>query len=110
MSTTTTSKTTIDIRGLSPLILVFDIQRSLLFYCDVLGFELVSSDNSGPDYGWVLLSSGKTELMMEPIYPKDQSRLNPMPYALRITRILYSTSVVLTWTLPMHILSQKESA
>jgi len=77
MSTTTTSKTTIDIRGLSPLILVFDIQRSLLFYCDVLGFELVSSDNSGPDYGWVLLSSGKTELMMEPIYPKDQKPVDP---------------------------------
>ena len=77
MSTTTTSKPAIDIRGLAPLILVFDIQQSLKFYCDVLGFELVSSDNAGPDYGWVLLSSGKTELMMEPIYPKDQKPVEP---------------------------------
>ncbi len=77
MSTTTTSKARIDIRGLAPLILVFDIQQSLQFYCEVLGFEIVSSDNAGPDYGWVLLSSGKTEIMMEPIYPKNHKPAEP---------------------------------
>ena len=76
-STTTTSR--IAISGLAPLLLVFDMKLSLQFYCGVLGFELVSSDNAGPDYGWVLLSSGKTELMMEPIYPKDQQPVVPDP-------------------------------
>ena len=34
----------IDIRGLAPLLQVFDMPTSIKFYCDVLGFEIVAND------------------------------------------------------------------
>jgi hypothetical protein len=34
----------IDIRGLASLLQVFDMPTSIKFYCEVLGFEIVSTD------------------------------------------------------------------
>ena len=40
----------IDIRGLCPLLQVFDMPASIRFYRDVLGFEIFSSSPArGPD-------------------------------------------------------------
>jgi glyoxylase I family protein len=33
----------IDLRGITPLIQVFDMATSLKFYCDVLGFDIVQA-------------------------------------------------------------------
>jgi glyoxylase I family protein len=54
----------IDIRGLTPLLAVFDMKASVRFYRDVLGFELVSTSAPGDDFGWALLRRGGAELML----------------------------------------------
>jgi catechol 2,3-dioxygenase-like lactoylglutathione lyase family enzyme len=42
----------IDIRGLAPLPEVFDMPARIHFYCDVLGFDLVSTSGPGDHFGW----------------------------------------------------------
>jgi glyoxylase I family protein len=46
-----------DIRGMTPLLQVFDMARSLKFYSDVLGFEIVQTDTNttAPNHNWVWL-------------------------------------------------------
>lgn len=36
----------IDLRGMTPLLQVFDMATSLKFYCDILGFEIVQTDSN----------------------------------------------------------------
>ena len=43
---------TVDFRGLPPLIQVFDMPTSLRFYCDVLGFTVVSASGERPFSSW----------------------------------------------------------
>lgn len=70
----------IDIRGLSPLLSVFDMAASIKFYCDGLGFELVSSDGKpAPHFDWVLLRLNGTELMLNTAYDEDQRPPAPDP-------------------------------
>ncbi|HEU4882311.1 MAG TPA: VOC family protein [Longimicrobium sp.] len=54
----------VDIRGLAPLLGVFDMKASVRFYRDVLGFELASTSAPGDDFGWALLRRGGAELML----------------------------------------------
>lgn len=64
-----TSKTKpIEVKGLAPMLSVFNMPSSIRFYRDLLGFDLV--ENSGPtdredNYDWALLRLNKTELMLE---------------------------------------------
>jgi glyoxylase I family protein len=37
----------IDIGGIAPLLEVFDMPTSIAFYCDVRGFEIVSTSEPG---------------------------------------------------------------
>jgi glyoxylase I family protein len=62
----------IKLNGQAPLFQVYDMQVSLHFYCDILGFKLISSDKDKPPYGWVLFRMNNVELMMEPVYPPDK--------------------------------------
>jgi glyoxylase I family protein len=57
------------IHGMAPLLLVFDIQASVAFYCDILGFRIMATAEPPPHYGWLLMRLNNVELMMEPIYP-----------------------------------------
>ncbi|HYL91892.1 MAG TPA: VOC family protein, partial [Alphaproteobacteria bacterium] len=46
----------IDVRGLAPLLQVFDMPTSIAFYRDVLGFEVVATSQPGKErFGWALL-------------------------------------------------------
>ncbi len=56
---------TINIRGLTPLLQVYDMPRSMRFYRDVLGFEVVhASPVLAEGYShWVSLRLGAAELM-----------------------------------------------
>lgn len=45
----------IHMRGLCPLIQVFDMDNSLHFYCELLGFEIVEKAAGG---GWAWLRHG----------------------------------------------------
>jgi glyoxylase I family protein len=61
---------TIDVRGVCTLVLVFDMPTSLKFYRDVLGFEVISTndDDAGDNVDWCYLRLGKTELMLNGMY------------------------------------------
>jgi glyoxylase I family protein len=73
----------IDIRGLAPLLSVFDMPTSLKFYCDGLGFEIAGTDGKpAPHFDWVLLRCNGTELMLNTAY--DGDRRPPSPDAARI--------------------------
>lgn len=73
---------TIEIRGMAPLIQVYDIGISLHFYRDILGFTLTSSPNwSGEYLDWALLEWGEVQLMLNTIYERDSHP--PQPDAAR---------------------------
>jgi uncharacterized glyoxalase superfamily protein PhnB len=69
----------IEVRGLTPLLQVYNMPASVRFYRDLLGFEIVStSPVLGKDrFHWVQLRLGKAELMLNTAYESDDER--PVP-------------------------------
>lgn len=65
----------IPINGLAPLLQVFDMPKSLAFYRDVLGFDVVSQAGPPDDIGWVLLRLNGVELMLNTAYEKPDRPL-----------------------------------
>ena len=76
---------TIDVRGVCTLVLVFDMPTSLKFYRDVLGFEVIATndDDAGDNVDWCYLRLGKAELMLNGMYEADDRP--PAPDKKRIT-------------------------
>jgi glyoxylase I family protein len=70
---------TIDIRGLCPLLQVFDMPTSLHFYRDVLGFSVVKTSGEGDDVGWAWLRHGTAELMLNTAYDDGQRPATAAP-------------------------------
>jgi glyoxylase I family protein len=75
-----------DLRGVAPLLQVFDMPTAIHFYRDVLGFEVV---NHSPDaargddcFGWVLLKFEGTEIMLNTAY--DDGERPPQPDPVRV--------------------------
>jgi catechol 2,3-dioxygenase-like lactoylglutathione lyase family enzyme len=68
-----------NIHGMAPLLLVFDIEASVAFYCDILGFRIMAAAEPPPHYGWLLMRLNNVELMMEPIYPRNKRPLQAEP-------------------------------
>lgn len=67
----------LDVRGLCPLLQVYDMPTSVRFYRDTLGFELVTtSPNLGAEdkFHWCLLRLGGSELMLNSTYELDDER------------------------------------
>lgn len=58
----------IEIQGICPLIQVFNMPRSLAFYRDILGFEVVSDSGNGDDSSWVWLRLNGSDLMLNDQY------------------------------------------
>lgn len=70
----------IEVRGLTPLIFVFDMPASIRFYCEDLGFEVAVSDGKpAPDFDWVLLRLDGSELMLNTAYESDERPPGPDP-------------------------------
>lgn len=67
------------IEGLCPLIEVFDMPRSVAFYRDLLGFEIVSTSRPGNDFDWALLRRDDAELMLNTAYERDERPPAPDP-------------------------------
>ncbi len=69
----------IEVRGVCPLLGVYDMPTSVRFYRDKLGFEVVStSPVVGPDkFHWCLLRLGSAEIMLNTAYEFDDER--PVP-------------------------------
>ena len=75
----------IDVRGMTPLLQVFDMATSLNFYHDVLGFELVATDSNtiAPNHNWVWLRLGGADLMLNTAYEYDSRPSSPEPPRVR---------------------------
>ena len=56
------------VSDLTPLIQVFDMPRSVAFYRDVIGFEIVMQSQPGDHFDWALLRMGGAELMLNTAY------------------------------------------
>ncbi len=69
----------IDVRGVCTLLLVFDMPTSLRFYRDVLGFEVIATndDAAGDELDWCYLRLGKAELMLNGMYETHQRPAAP---------------------------------
>jgi catechol 2,3-dioxygenase-like lactoylglutathione lyase family enzyme len=71
----------IQVRGMAPLLQVFDMPASIRFYCDVLGFEIVSTDGKpAPNFDWVWLRlNDAADLMLNTRYESDDRPPAPEP-------------------------------
>jgi glyoxylase I family protein len=70
------------IRGLCPLIQVYDMPTSLRFYRDVLGFVEVEKSGQSDEVGWVWLRHGEAEVMLNTAY--DVGERPPAPDRARV--------------------------
>lgn len=57
-----------ELQGMTPLLQVFDMRRALRFYCDILGFEVVSDSGTGDKSSWVWLRLNGFDLMLNDQY------------------------------------------
>ena len=69
----------IDVRGMTPLIEVFDMPTSLRFYRDVLGFEMVGQSSPGDNCDRCALRLKEIYLMLNTAYEQDERPPNPDP-------------------------------
>jgi catechol 2,3-dioxygenase-like lactoylglutathione lyase family enzyme len=66
-----------ELRGVCPLLQVFDMPKSLAFYRDVLGFAVVDAappGAAGDAFGWAWLRRDGAELMLNTAYDPDAER------------------------------------
>jgi uncharacterized glyoxalase superfamily protein PhnB len=82
---------TIAMRGLCPLLQVFDMATSLRFYRDILGFVEVEKSGQGDDVGWAWLRHGDAALMLNAAYDEGQrpSAADPIRQAAHADTVLY---------------------
>ena len=69
----------LDLRGLCPLLQVFDMPTSVRFYCEVLGFEVVSHAPfyAPGEFHWCWLRRGEMNLMLNTAYEAGERPANP---------------------------------
>jgi glyoxylase I family protein len=67
----------INLKGIAPLLQVFDMPTSLRFYRDTLGFKIIQSSGQGDDVDWVLLSLNDIEIMLNTAYEKHARPISP---------------------------------
>jgi glyoxylase I family protein len=70
---------TLELRGVCPLLQVFDMPTSLAFYRDLLGFEVIQASpaqdrDSRDNVGWAWLRRDGAELMLNTLYDPDAER------------------------------------
>jgi glyoxylase I family protein len=65
---------TIEVRGMTPLLQVYDMATSLRFYCDILGSKIVQTDSNttSPNHNWVWLRLNDIDLMLNTAYEYDK--------------------------------------
>ncbi len=71
----------VNVKGMTPLLQVFDMPASLKFYCDVLGFQIVTTDANTvpPNHNWVWLRLNGSDLMLNTAYEHAKRPLSPDP-------------------------------
>ena len=71
-----------EVKGMAPLLQVFDMPTAIAFYCGTLGFELVGNSPpvkspEGEYFHWALLRRQGVELMLNTAY--DEGERPPAP-------------------------------
>ena len=59
------------VKGMAPLLQVFDMPAAIAFYRDKLGFEVLNSNVPGDDCDWAMLKLGEEVLMLNTAYEKE---------------------------------------
>ncbi len=59
------------VKGMAPLLQVFDMPAAIAFYRDKLGFEVVNSNAPCDDCDWAMLKLGEEVLMLNTAYEKE---------------------------------------
>lgn len=72
-----------NVKGMVPLLQVFDMPASLHFYRELLGFKVIDSSGNGDNADWVYLKLDHTELMLNTAYESHERPplQNPNRYA-----------------------------
>jgi catechol 2,3-dioxygenase-like lactoylglutathione lyase family enzyme len=72
---------TLDVRGMAPLLQVFDMPTSIEFYCDLLGFEVVgtSGGDDPAQYDWAMIRLYGIDVMLNTAYERDARPPKPDP-------------------------------
>ena len=86
-----------DFRGLTPMIQIFDMPASIRFYCDVLGFTVVTASGPVPNCGWALLRRKADEIMLNTQFEDDNRPPAPDVARQRLTRTPVSILVATIW-------------
>jgi len=70
----------IEVRGMAPLVQVFDMPTSIGFYRDVLGFKVASTDGKPvPHNDWLLLELDGVQVMLNTAYEAEFRPASPEP-------------------------------
>ena len=85
----------VEINGMTPMIQVFNMRRSLAFYLEILGFEVVSDSGNGNDSSWVWLRLNGIDLMLN-----DQYEPGHAPEAPPLERIKWHRDTCLYFGCP----------
>ena len=72
----------IEVRGMAPLVEVWDMPTSLAFYRDKLGFRVTGDSGQGDESGWVMLELGDATIMLNTAY--DDGERPDAPDAARV--------------------------
>ena len=69
----------LDIRGMCPLLQVYDMAMAVNFYCNVLGFTVHATDQNttAPNHNWVWLQRGDMDLMLNTAYEAKHRPAQP---------------------------------
>ena len=81
----------IDVRGLAPLMEVFDMPTSLAFYRDKLGFRVTGDSGQGDNSGWVMLELGDATVMLNTMFEDDSrpASVDPARFAAHHDTCIY---------------------
>jgi glyoxylase I family protein len=69
----------LQIQSLTPLLMVYDMRRSVAFYRDVLGFEVLEDWEPDGHLYWAMLKLGDAVLMLNADYEDDKRPPEPGP-------------------------------
>ena len=64
---------------LTTLLEVFDMPRSITFYRDALGFQVVHTSQPGSEFNWALLAREGAALMLNTAYDEGERPAEPEP-------------------------------
>jgi glyoxylase I family protein len=67
----------LELRGLVPLLQVFDMPSSVTFYRDILGFEVVAQSEPGDNFDWGMLRRDGMVLMLNTAYERESRPVSP---------------------------------